>query len=65
MRSGSTTENWREEIRSRHSEREARGKLEEIKNVDANTKKAGVIVLAQQKSEAPKPAMANTKDQPR
>lgn len=47
----STCENWREEIvRSRqNSERESKTTMEEIKNVDASTKKAGVIVLPPQK----------------
>ncbi|KAJ8970512.1 hypothetical protein NQ314_001188 [Rhamnusium bicolor] len=67
----SGTENWREEIvRSRqNSEKEPRSgsslEVEDYKNLDTNTKTAGIIVLPQHKSEPAHPPTLSSSDHPR
>lgn len=63
----STSENWREEIvRSRqNSERDGKNMLDEIKNIDITTKKAGVIVLNQPKPDPVRSPPSNMHDLPK
>nr|CAI5842084.1 unnamed protein product [Callosobruchus analis] len=61
------TENWRDECVIKRSDiGKNKTNLEEIKNVDASTKKAGVIVIPHSKEEPIRPvASVNTHDHPR
>nr|CAH7719815.1 unnamed protein product [Callosobruchus chinensis] len=61
------TENWRDECVIKRSDMgKNKNNLEEIKNVDASSKKAGVIVIPHSKEEPVRPVPSmNTHDHPR